>query len=125
MELHPPYRPSGFHILALFLALLTLCCLIFTSCGPFSGTEGGADRRRTLAFLEPYHIKTGLSEGSLYELTPLADQLDGAVCAYGLYDEAHLILLREQDNTDRTDPAVSRSYQVERCRIRRSSAQNP
>ena len=123
MELHPPRRPAGFHILALFLALLTLCCLIFTSCGPFSGTEGGADRRRTLAFLEPYHIKTGLSEGSLYELTPLADQLDGAVCAYGLYDEAHLILLREQDNTDRTDPAVSRSYQVDLLDLRDGSKQ--
>ena len=122
MELRPMRRTSGPRILALFAALMTACCLLLTSCGSLTGGEAAADRRSVLSFLETDRLKTGRGEGGLYDLTSIADQQEGAICAYGLCDETHLVLLREQDRTG-SGSAGSRSYKVDLLDLRDGSGQ--
>ena len=122
MELRPMRRTSGLRILALFTALMTACCLLLTSCGSLTGGEAAADRRSVLSFLETDRLKTGRGEGGLYDLTSIADQQEGAICAYGLCDETHLVLLREQDRTG-SGSAGSRSYKVDLLDLRDGSGQ--
>ncbi len=89
MELFHFCRRTGSALFAAVLAAL----LILTSC---RGGSGESDRRRALSYLAPYKMNTEPSGGDLYDLTELTKDRDNTLCAYALFDETHIMLLKSR-----------------------------
>lgn len=76
----------------LLSAVLLTAVLLLSSC------RGGGSQNPVpndaASFLKPYQVKTSPGDGVLYDLTSLLTGDSGDLCAYGLSDEDHLLLLR-------------------------------
>ncbi len=88
MRLSTLRRRTGVILYAVIAAVV----LLLSSCR--GGGSQRPDQPDAVSFLKPYQVKTSPGEGDLYDLTPLLGGDSGVLCAYGLSDEDHLLLLR-------------------------------
>lgn len=85
-------------------AVLTITSLVLTSCG--SAGSSDPDKQAAVGFLRPYRIELSPGEGMFYDLTPLTEEVSGDLCAYGLRDAAHLLLLTSGTASDGSSSTV-------------------
>ena len=79
-------------------AFLTITSLALTSCGNAGSSD--PDKRAIAGFLGPHRVELSPGEGQLYDLTALTEGISGELCAYGLSDAAHLLLLSLETASD-------------------------
>ena len=79
-------------------AVLTITSLALTSCGNAGSSD--PDKRAIAGFLGPHRVELSPGEGQLYDLTALTEGISGELCAYGLSDAAHLLLLSSETASD-------------------------
>lgn len=85
-------------------AVLIITSLALASCGSAGSLD--PDKRAIAGFLKPYRVELSSGEGRLYDLTPLTDKVSGDLCAYGLSDAAHLLLLSSGTASDGSSAPV-------------------
>lgn len=69
--------------------------LLLSSCRP--GAEPQGARQKALSFLSSCRVETAGQSGGLYDLTALSSDKERTLCAYGVYDETHILLLTAED----------------------------
>lgn len=69
--------------------------LLLSSCRP--GAEPQGARQKALSFLSSRRVETAGQSGGLYDLTALSSDKERTLCAYGVYDETHILLLTAED----------------------------